>query len=540
MANPAAEAHARVLAAHPEAVVVERGRYHIKHRLADGPDGKPRYVLDCWLPPIAGGAPDTVNKQVAASENDGGIWGAAFFATNGTIRYVGIDINSLPYEVFARWEGVTLSGTIDVSYIEVYCDQAATGTPLRKIRGVDEDNPPAPTSRAEFDADPLTTAGVDWDGAWSVNAWNQSGSLNAIFQELVDTYTISDDAVMVQIKDDRGGAANHFQRMRMYDYAGNLHGAKLHIEYTGGAAPQTLTPSAVTVPLVIPAPTLALTLTLSPTPVAMPLAVPAPTLLLTKTITPDPVSLPLAIPAPTLAHSLTLTPDPVSITLVIPAPTLVFGRILTPSPVAIALAIPAPTLLLTKTLAPDPVTIPLAIPAPTLVLSPTLIPDPVTIPLTIPAPTLALSLIITPDALAMPLAIPAPTVVLTKTLTPDPVAIALAIPAPTLIYPLILVPDPVSITLVIPAPTLVIPQILTPDPVTVALVIPAPSVTKVLVLTPDPVPILLVIPIPVIRTAPDIRVTGSVDTTLQIEGSVDTTISVTGRDDTTISVKGSV
>lgn len=52
MANPAAEAHARVLAAHPEAVVVERGRNSIKHRLADGPDGRPRFALDCSIGPL--------------------------------------------------------------------------------------------------------------------------------------------------------------------------------------------------------------------------------------------------------------------------------------------------------------------------------------------------------------------------------------------------------------------------------------------------------------------------------------------------------
>ncbi len=35
--NPTAEARAKIRAAHPEAVVVERGRNSIKHRLADSP-----------------------------------------------------------------------------------------------------------------------------------------------------------------------------------------------------------------------------------------------------------------------------------------------------------------------------------------------------------------------------------------------------------------------------------------------------------------------------------------------------------------------
>src|SRR3990172_9367396 len=35
-----------VLAAHPEAVISARGRNWIKHRIADAPDGRRRFVLD--------------------------------------------------------------------------------------------------------------------------------------------------------------------------------------------------------------------------------------------------------------------------------------------------------------------------------------------------------------------------------------------------------------------------------------------------------------------------------------------------------------
>ena len=52
MANPAAEARAKVKAAHPEAVVVERGRNSIKHRLADAPDGRQRFALDVAIGPL--------------------------------------------------------------------------------------------------------------------------------------------------------------------------------------------------------------------------------------------------------------------------------------------------------------------------------------------------------------------------------------------------------------------------------------------------------------------------------------------------------
>ena len=52
MASPASDARAKVKAAHPEAVVVERGRNSIKHRLADAPNGRKRYALDVAIGPL--------------------------------------------------------------------------------------------------------------------------------------------------------------------------------------------------------------------------------------------------------------------------------------------------------------------------------------------------------------------------------------------------------------------------------------------------------------------------------------------------------
>ncbi len=49
--NPAAEARAKVKENHPEAVVVERGRNSIKHRLADASRGRKRFALDVAIGP---------------------------------------------------------------------------------------------------------------------------------------------------------------------------------------------------------------------------------------------------------------------------------------------------------------------------------------------------------------------------------------------------------------------------------------------------------------------------------------------------------
>jgi len=182
-----------------------------------------------------------LDKQTAASGDDGTWRTGDVFATGDTTSIIGY-VSAVPwiFHYFARWIGVTYEGTVNVSYIECYQDVAPTGTAELKVYGVDEDNPDAPTSAAEFVADPLTTANVTWDGAWTEGAWNQSGSLNTIFQELVDTYTIDNEAVMAQIKNDQE-VSNSYNRTRNWDFAGNLHGPKLHIEYTpaGGAGKPT-------------------------------------------------------------------------------------------------------------------------------------------------------------------------------------------------------------------------------------------------------------------------------------------------------------
>jgi len=174
-----------------------------------------------------------LDKQVGAGGDDGGVIEPDGYFPISVYTDAGFYTNAR--HSWACWTGVTYEGDVDVSYMEVYY-YGAYGTPLLKVWGVDEDNPPAPTSYAEFFADPLTDAGVDWDGAFS-GTWNQSPSLNAVFQELVDSYTISNDAVMVQIRDD-GSPANSMNRFYCYEQTGNVSGPKLHIEYTPAGGPE--------------------------------------------------------------------------------------------------------------------------------------------------------------------------------------------------------------------------------------------------------------------------------------------------------------
>lgn len=184
----------------------------------------------------------TVDKQVAAGADDGRMssaWG--FSAEDSEVRLgYEVTLGSLHSHAVARWTGVTIGGTIDANtYINCYVNAIGAGTPELKVYGVDEDNPAAPTSAAEFNADPLTTASVDWDGAWpTAGIRQQSPSLATIFQELADTYTISNDAVMVQIKNDHGvTGGDEFNHMRTWEWSWEIGGLgpQLHIEYVSGA-----------------------------------------------------------------------------------------------------------------------------------------------------------------------------------------------------------------------------------------------------------------------------------------------------------------
>jgi hypothetical protein len=171
----------------------------------------------------------TIDVQVGASADDGKCYSGVFSTSDTTVP---LGYSSGARHMFARWTGVTVSGTVEAAYVSLYIHQSYGGTKILKVYFVDEDNPAAPTSEAEFLADPLTT-GTDWDDSLPAGGWRDSPSLVNDMQNYVDSYAISDDAVMAQIKDD-GGSSGNYGNIRMHDYSGNTYGPKLHIEYTAG------------------------------------------------------------------------------------------------------------------------------------------------------------------------------------------------------------------------------------------------------------------------------------------------------------------
>ena len=158
----------------------------------------------------------------------------------------------------------------------------------------------------------------------------------------------------------------------------------------------------------------------TPSAVALPLVLPAPARLLTET----PATVPLALALPQPARLLTETPAAAPLALVLPAPTLLASE--TPIAVPLTLAIPAPARLLTET----PAALPLALdlPAPIVLLANAQNPAPVALALALPAPARLLTE--TPVAVPIALLVPAVSVVVeTGAITPSPVELALVLPA---------------------------------------------------------------------------------------------------------------
>jgi hypothetical protein len=186
-----------------------------------------------------------LDKQVAATGDDGRYYTEPDeFDTSETYFSLGYYDGFFGHmHGFARWTGVSYEGTVDAnSYIQCYAKAIGVLTPELKVYVVDESDPLAPTTAAEFNADPLTTAAVDWDGAWPTLAWAQSPSLVPPLQEYVNTFgPIVNKALMMQIKNDHAGTGTEYNITRAWDYAGNLHGPKLHIEYTPAGGPTEAT-----------------------------------------------------------------------------------------------------------------------------------------------------------------------------------------------------------------------------------------------------------------------------------------------------------
>lgn len=187
----------------------------------------------------------TIDVLVTAGGNDV-YWdqGGSFFGT-------GITINSAYWEFkyALRFAVSGLSGsTIDNSYLTVNTSYSQAGdSNFQHIYAEDAESPTAITTAADGNGRTKTTASRNWEipggsaGAISTGA----NSLDAVIQELIDS---AYDPTYIQLISewyDPGAGSNEYRFVSYESSADNC--AELHIEYTSGSSPVSITMASATI-----------------------------------------------------------------------------------------------------------------------------------------------------------------------------------------------------------------------------------------------------------------------------------------------------
>lgn len=188
---------------------------------------------------------DAIDVQIGAAANDGVRYsGTTGFVVNGT-TYIGYLNNASFYHShnFDRFTGISIGAgsTITAANISAYSRSGSGSTHTYSVvYGCDADNPDAPTSNTTFDALSLTTAHAHWDDAtFTASAWNNSPDISSVIQELLNSYTLSNDAVMILIRSEQT-ASSSVTSIGYYEWS-TSYGKKLHIEFSAGGGTPSLT-----------------------------------------------------------------------------------------------------------------------------------------------------------------------------------------------------------------------------------------------------------------------------------------------------------
>ena len=181
----------------------------------------------------------TVDEKVGANADDGQRYtGTGGFSATATNPYLGYRLGaaSLACQGFYRFTTIAVAAgsIISKAYLQLRSFTSGNANGLAKwtIYGVDEDSAAAPTSAAEFDADPLTSASADWDEAFeSDDTWYTSPDLKTVVQEIVSRGGwATGQNMMFQIKNDGLTTAHGYNSV--FNHNGDAaKAAKLHIEY---------------------------------------------------------------------------------------------------------------------------------------------------------------------------------------------------------------------------------------------------------------------------------------------------------------------
>lgn len=248
------------------------------------------------------------------------------------------------------------------------------------------------------------------------------------------------------------------------------------------------------------------------------------------TVTPDAIALSVVLPAPSIAAAATVTPAVIALTTVHPAATATVPATVTPAVIALAVVLDASTILAEATVAPAVIPAPAALPASSALAASTVTPavialsvailDPATewevsdwsatvsattfltpaviaLSSTHPAVTIDTgggATTVEPAVIALVVVLPASTVLAASTIEPAVIALASTHPAPTILAASTVEPAAIALVVVLPAPTILAASTVAPAVIVLVLTMPAPAVLAASLVAPAVIALAVVIP----------------------------------------------
>jgi len=172
----------------------------------------------------------TVNYQVSASADDGKeVSGTVDTSDTDEVSSGHTDWFAFRFQSIAVPQGVT----IDSATLQIYVHNSSYDDPRVDIHANDVDSATELQAGATSDISSraLTTAATDWDDDSIGTGWKSAPDIASVIQEIVNREGWSSGNDLMIIFDLQTDVRIG---MRMYDYSGNAHGAKLSITYTAG------------------------------------------------------------------------------------------------------------------------------------------------------------------------------------------------------------------------------------------------------------------------------------------------------------------
>ena len=174
-----------------------------------------------------------INKQISLGTDDCYELDDTYISTIETSVYVGYDGNV--YDTGLRWQSLNIpqGAIINSAKLSLYLT-ADVGTLSANIRGIDEDNTATwgsasrPSQRTKTTAT-ITANEANWNN-WAVNSWIDI-DISSVVKEIIDRGGWSANNALAIVIENTSGVATNAIVARAYEYAGNLHGAKLEITY---------------------------------------------------------------------------------------------------------------------------------------------------------------------------------------------------------------------------------------------------------------------------------------------------------------------